>query len=123
MGRYSIMPFDADTFLSCTNLNNCEWDIPGTTDPDNYPQNRLINFTHFESRFLSEELKKTQYSKNINFTGKYSDYAIGMKPECYVEQDDVSSVFAMSEKCRWVDYLYKEKDDQGDTYYYRLSFK
>ena len=126
-GRYAIMPYDGETFLACNDLSGCEWEIPASTDEDNYPQNRIINFTHFESRFLSEELSKSKYDNKINFTGRYSDYSIGIKPECYVTENDVSTMHTLAESCRWVDYIqpmeHTDASGNTDTYYYRLAYK
>ena len=96
-------------------------------DEDNYPQNRIINFTHFESRFLSEELSKSKYENKINFTGVYSDYSISIKPDCYVTENDVSTIHAKAESCRWVDYIqpmeHTDASGNTDTYFYRLAYK
>ena len=129
IGRYAMNPFYDETFLECDDITNsdCRWEVAITTDDDYYPQNRIINFTHFGSNFLMNELKGI---KGVTFSGKYSDYSsIGMNESCYVLQTDSADITTelnkLSETCRWVDYVQKGTKEDGTTVdrYFRLSFK
>jgi len=129
IGRYAMNPFYDETFLECDDITNsdCRWEVAITTDDDYYPQNRIINFTHFGSNFLMNELKGI---KGVTFSGKYSDYSsIGMNESCYVLQTDsvdiTTELNKLSETCRWVDYVQKGTKEDGTTVdrYFRLSFK
>ncbi|MBR4693182.1 MAG: hypothetical protein IKP07_00060 [Bacilli bacterium] len=127
-GRYAIMPYDGETFLACNDLSGCEWEIPASLDEDNYPQNRIINFTHFKSDFLEKELKESKYANKVNFTGINSNYdTVIMRTDCYVTENDVSTIHDKAESCRWVDYIqpmeHTDASGNTNTYYYRLAYK
>ena len=124
IGKYAMTPFDPSTYLGCDTDVGCSWEIPLDINDDNYPLNRIINFSHYESYFLSKIL--IGY-KGVQFTGKYSDYSIGMSEDCYVLHKETtgfetSDLYSKADRCRWVDYVTYEQ--YGDEIVpFRLSFK
>ena len=128
IGRYAVNPYYDDTFLECGidgEVTDCSWEVEMTTDEEYYPQNRIINFTHYGSNFLMSEIKDM---RGITFSGKYSDYGeVGMDESCYVLGENVpgggnveSALDNRAESCRWVDYL---EYDNNVKRYFRLSYK
>ncbi len=128
IGRYAVNPYYNDTFLECGkdgDVTGCSWEVEMTTDEEYYPQNRIINFTHYGSNFLMTELKDM---RGITFSGKYSDYsAVGMDENCYVRGEQtpggsevLSSLDSKADSCRWVDYIQYDGEVQR---YFRLSYK
>ena len=120
--RYAMVAYDRTTYVGCTSINTsqCTWDVPATTDEDDFPQNRIINFTHFKSKFLSEEISK---KSGITYQGLYSDNSIGMSETCYVDKTTVNQIDTLKQTCRWVDYLETATNRYGETGIFRLAFK
>ncbi len=139
-GRFAITPYQPTNYLECEigSLGSCKWEVEETTDSEDFPQNRIINFTHYESLFLKDEITQMD---GVSFSGKYSDYEnVKMKTDCYVfiGEDGSASIDSQlatkAETCRWVDYVLVAKpktDEDGNAYtrnadverYFRLAYK
>ena len=119
VARYSMVPYNPDTYSECDTLTGCMWDVPMTDDEDDFRENRLINFSHFTSNFLNEFIPG-QEGIEVNYS-LYDSTNLSMNENCYVEKGfTADQLKEKQQSCRWVDYV--QHDDDTDRYF-RLSFK